>query len=504
MLRVALMYVASVCVVAAGALLATAGESGALPSERLSQDEIASSRTSSMLIRRQGLIVFSTPFNRHDGFGDGPNGRPTMGGNGTLLRVNGLDAQSCQECHGIVRAGEMPPRLGIGGAGGSNSNAIVMPSRIGVGDTGGGAAEFDGRFANPPFLFGAGGVELVALEMTEDLQRLRREALASPGTPVELISKGVHFGTLTASAAGVLDTSGVVGVKPDLVVRPFGRKGEFISPRAFDIGAMQFHFGMQPVEKVGENVDADGDGVVNEITVGDLSALHVFAASMERPVQDRRDRTAERGFARFQALGCSGCHVPALETRSRQLPLRFPEVEADPRANVYRTVDLAAESPGFDRVRGGGVVVPLFSDLRLHDMGPGLQENFHRATEEENRTFVTARLWGVADSAPYLHDGRATTLTDAILAHGGEAQAVRDRFEDLGDEERDEVLAFLRTLRTPAEPAKSLIAYMANYDESHERGDKKPRASKHDWRAVLRERRHSTWWERLARRCEIP
>jgi CxxC motif-containing protein (DUF1111 family) len=66
--------------------------------------------------------------------------------------------------------------------------------------------------------------------------------------------------------------------------------------------------------------------------------------------------------------------------------------------------------------------------------------------------FVTARLWGVADTAPYLHDGRATTLTEAILWHGGEAQAVRDAFEGLDAAGRESLLAFLRSLRTPPAP----------------------------------------------------
>ena len=55
-------------------------------------------------------------------------------------------------------------------------------------------------------------------------------------------------------------------------------------------------------------------------------------------------------------------------------------------------------------------------------MGDGLKEDFESA-EISNREFITARLWGVADTAPYLHDGRATTLFQAINAHGGEAQA---------------------------------------------------------------------------------
>ena len=501
MKRLPWMYLVVVGLLATTGLIASAGETGALPKDRLSQAEIASGDVRGRDIRRQGLIVFSTPFNKLDGFGDGPNGRPTMGGNGTLLRVNGLDAQSCLECHSVVRANTMPPVLGIGGAGGSNANAIVKPSLIGLTDAGGGATDFDGRFANPPFLFGAGGVELAGLEMTRDLQRLKAQAIANPGTQIELVTKGVHFGVITADAAGNVDTSGVTGVKPDLVVRPFGRKGEFATVRAFDIGAMDFHFGMQPAEVVGEGVDDDEDGVADEITAGDLSSLHIFAATLERPYQERLSRAARRGFATFQAIGCVECHRPSLDTQTRRLPMRLPEVEADPFANVYYQVDLGRKTPGFRRLRGGGVRVPLFSDLRRHDMGEGLRENFHEADAEENRTFVTARLWGVADSAPYLHDGRATTLTEAILAHGGEAQVVRDRFADLDEDAQDELLAFLRSLRTPKEPAKDLVASLRAQERRETRRSTRNWPKKHDWRDVLRSSKRGTWWPKLLKHC---
>ncbi len=85
-------------------------------------------------------------------------------------------------------------------------------------------------------------------------------------------------------------------------------------------------------------------------------------------------------------------------------------------------------------------------------MGDALAENFSLVSEKVNREFTTARLWGVADTAPYLHDGRATTLTEAILLHGGEAQEPRDNFAALSAADREELLKFLRSLRTPQEP----------------------------------------------------
>jgi hypothetical protein len=472
MTRIVRYFAAWVCLAGVAALWAHAedmpGESGALPKDRISQVAIAEGEVELRDLRLMGLRFFTTPMNRLDGFGDGPmnpddtvapGGRPTLGGNGTFLRVNGLDAQTCLECHSIVSAATVPPRLGIGGVGGSNANALISPTEM---DPAGlaaldGTARFNGRFANPPFLFGAGAVELLALEMTADLQALARKALDHPGTEIELLTKGVHFGLVKADAAGVLDFSGVTGVRDDLVVRPFGRKGEFATIRDFDIGAVQFHLGMQPTEVVGPDVDDDGDGVLNEILPGDLTSLSVFIATLERPVMEPLTASARRGLARFEELGCVECHRPRLETARHRLPLRLPELPTDPWANVQYQVDLSKAPVNFPRNAAGGVSIPLFADLKRHDMGEGLKESFALVDEEENRLFTTARLWGVADTAPYLHDGRATTLSDAILQHGGEAQQVRDAFADLEAEDRKDVLAFLRSLRTPEKPAADLL-----------------------------------------------
>jgi len=75
----------------------------------------------------------------------------------------------------------------------------------------------------------------------------------------------------------------------------------------------------------------------------------------------------------------------------------------------------------------GKAVVELFGDLKQHDMGPGLAESIDEAGNGR-AMFLTRNLWGVGSSGPYLHDGRATTLTEAILEHGGEAQSSRNQF----------------------------------------------------------------------------
>jgi hypothetical protein len=432
------------------------GEGPNLGNERITQEQIESGMPLERLLEL-GKRIFSTPFNKHDGHGDGPldpaedprlpGGRPCLQNNGTFLRVNGLDAQTCVECHFIAKNSTIPATLGIGGVAGAANNAIILPSYIDIADLNPGT--MNGRFSSPPFLFGAGGVELLAKEMTADLQNLKARALQKPGTPVTLLTKGVGFGTLLSLDGISLDTSAVHGIDEDLVVRPFGRKGDFPTVRQFDVEALQFHFGMQPVEVVGENFDADGDGVENEIRVGELSALHIFATNFPRPVEQRaQHKRAMQGSAVFSETGCDGCHIRALETRSQWLTYSFPEVLADPGANVFYSVNLRQKA-NFESNGAGGLVVELFSDLKRHDMGSELADSTDFLPEAHNSQFVTARLWGIRDTAPYLHDGRATTITDAILKHGGEAQEVRDRFNGLSQAEQEDLIAFLYTLRTP-------------------------------------------------------
>jgi CxxC motif-containing protein (DUF1111 family) len=60
--------------------------------------------------------------------------------------------------------------------------------------------------------------------------------------------------------------------------------------------------------------------------------------------------------------------------------------------------------------------------------------------------WLTRPLWGVGSTAPYLHDGRASTLEEAIRAHGGEGEAARDAYDDLDEEKRAQIIAFLNSL----------------------------------------------------------
>jgi len=360
-----------------------------------------------------------------------PGGRPTLQGNGRTLRINGLDSQTCLECHGILSNATIPATTGVGGAGSTATSAMFQPKDIDPDDEdGNGFPFYDGRFIDPPHTYGVGGVQLLGKEMTADLQAFKQFAIANPGDPVALVTKGVDFGTIVANQNGDVDTSEIVGVDPDLVVKPFGRKGCCATTRQFDQGALMFHHGMQPVEIVGEDQDPDGDGVMNEILVGELSALEIFQTTQETPSEDKLSDEAKNGVQLFEDIGCASCHRPELWTNGKTLGYSFPEINEDPWANKFYEVDLSQKPPKFKRKRSR-LKVRLFSDLKRHDMGPDLAESFQGATLDQNREFITAKLWGVADTAPYLHDGRAQTLGEAIDLHDGEALDARDSFTNL-------------------------------------------------------------------------
>lgn len=441
------------------------GEGPALPNNLIEQDDIEAGILSLEAVRKAGGLVFTTPFNRFDGFGDGPadifdNSRdfPFRGDRAPLqtnmtpmLRINGLDAQTCLECHSVVSRASVPLTFGIGGHGGVNNTPMPLTTKLDASDEDGdGITNTTGRIINPPFMFGAGGVELVAKEMTRDLQAIKTLAeAATAGTEFDLSTKGVNFGTITSIGNGdvEIDISNGHGIDEDLVVRPFGRKGENFTIRDFDRGAMAFHLGIQSLDVFDPGTDPDGDGIVDELSIGEMSSLSVFLATTPRPKMARLKGGASAGKAIFQSLGCVSCHIPKMHTESKILTQSFPDIATDPDANVFISIDLSNEPAKFEE-SGNGLVIPMFADLKRHNMGPELAETTGGVMDP---FFTTARLWGIADSAPYLHDGRAATLTEAILAHGGEALAMRNGFDALSDSKKIKLLTFLRALKLPSQ-----------------------------------------------------
>jgi CxxC motif-containing protein (DUF1111 family) len=152
----------------------------------------------------------------------------------------------------------------------------------------------------------------------------------------------------------------------------------------------------------------DDDGVADpELSPADLFDVVSFSMLLAPAQPEPLTPTTERGRDRFGDLGCASCHVP--------------------------------------RLTGPRGALPVFSDLLLHDMGEAMADG-QSQKEATGRHFRTQPLWSIAPVGPYLHDGRAATLEEAILWHGGEAQVARDGFADLAQPERDEVVEFLLSL----------------------------------------------------------
>ena len=381
---------------------------------------------------------------RHGGFAAGPRAAPN------LRRVHagelgGPDAQACADCHAVG---------GDDGAGASSEASYFR----GDGDR---VASADAR--NPPALLGLGPVQLLAEEMTAELDLQRTRAIASArsaGRPAtsNLEAKGVAFGLIVAHADGSVDTSRVQGVSADLVVRPFGWKGHQATLRGMIQEAARQHLGMlsmaeqeatssgRAVPNVlgdGPPADADADGVTIELEDGMVSTLVAYLAQLEVP-GELPSPQATRGEVSFTRFGCASCHVPTLPLASTTLVTRAEQPEHAASAPV--TIDVVRDGHA-PKIRGGAV--RLFSDLRRHDLGAALaapRDQPAAGGAIAARAWLTRPLWGLADTAPYLHDGRAPTVADAVRAHGGEADAARLAFEQAPAAEQGDVLVFLLSL----------------------------------------------------------
>ena len=202
-----------------------------------------------------------------------------------------------------------------------------------------------------------------------------------------------------AAAGRPLQTKGISfgskdapsGLSKDLRIRPFGRGRWATLDEA--IAAM----------------GAQALGI--ELTVPERKSLRAWIATLPPPGLEPPDSSRmpdlferfQRGRGRFQALGCATCHVPEVTLTD-------------------------------------GTVVRAYTDFKFHDLGPEL-------AEKGERKHFTSPLWGLAGTAPWLHDGRAlASLDDAIAAHGGEAEPAVKAYLALDIAGRGELKVFLLSL----------------------------------------------------------
>lgn len=416
-------------------------------------------------LTRIGERLFSAKFTVNDGAGrpaatqaNLPTKRRHRAAQ-SFARTSGPDSNACASCHNDPAPG---------GAG-----DFVTTVFLSEGFSNSDFDTTDPQFSNERgtnHIFGAGLVELLAREMSADLESLRDQALqtaAKSGEPVRVIlqSKGVSFGRLTAMPDGLVDLSGVDGVDTDLVIRPFSQKGVMTSLRQFTINAMNHHHGMQADERFGPrwtgSNDFDEDGVGAELSLADISALVAWQATLPAPVRSSpKDETwakaSRAGEASFASLGCTGCHIPALPLKS----LNFADPGSFDGAGTLNTTQVNAPAiynlglldwtKTLSRNERGEILVPLFGDLKRHKMTDRSIESLGNELLAQRfvdrNIFMTAELWGVGSTAPYGHRNDFTTLDEIILAHGGDARTARDNYLNAAVETRSALIAFLRTM----------------------------------------------------------
>jgi Di-haem oxidoreductase, putative peroxidase len=424
----------------------------------------------------RGRALFAAKFNAFDG-----EGRPAATGNGVpsfrapgsaprLIRTSAPDSNSCAGCHNDPR---------IGGAGDFVANVFVLAQvRDPVTDSV--SADFSDE-RNTLGMMGSGPIEMLAREMSAELQAARIDAAADAarlGSNVvrDLVAKSIRFGRITAHPDGTFDTGEVRGVNADLVVRPFHQKGVVVSLREFTVNAYNHHHGMQAVERFGRartgTDDFDEDGIPDELTVGDITAATLFQAALGTPGQvipreAARAHAVEQGSTTFTAIGCAACHTPSMILNDPVFsePNPFNPAGTLRPGDVGRPVsfDLTrqGEAPRPERLPDGRAVIRAYTDLKRHDLCDAEIDHFCNEHVVQagvsTREFLTRKLWDVGSSAPYGHRGDLTTITEAILAHGGEGRAARDAFIALPKPGRDALVEFLKSLQVLPEGTPTLV-----------------------------------------------
>jgi CxxC motif-containing protein (DUF1111 family) len=271
---------------------------------------------------------------------------------------------------------------------------------------------------NTPALFGAGWIDRIPTKSITT-NRIRR-----------MLASSVKEFQLDFDSIG----SGRPRVLPDGRIGKFGWKAQFATLREFVAAACANELGlgnplMEQARPMGKK---DYPAAKPDLDRKQFTALVAFVDTLPRPVEVRPDNASEcdsavRGKQVFNAVGCAVCHTPDM-----------------------------------------GGVAGVYSDFLLHVIDEPLQTGSSYGVQtpevplppESPRSdeWKTPPLWGVADSAPYFHDGGSPTLYDAIVRHKGDAASATKAFQKLSKEDQAAVIAFLRTLKAPAEAGPVQVA----------------------------------------------
>ncbi len=247
------------------------------------------------------------------------------------------------------------------------------------------------------------------------------------------ISHGGITSTLRAFAAQAFDIhAGLTPCDPTMNLEP--RRDGLGEVSA--CGAQQYFTGTtrdraQRRDAAGRSLDdPDRDGVIEEITQGDLDLIEFYSLNHPRPAE----KVHAAGRALFDRIGCDRCHVPdwTIERDRRFFDVEVAFQDGDPSGRIVN--------------RGGGTFIAkgVYSDFAHHDLG----RRFHETQFDGSMVtkFRSTPLWGVGSTAPYGHDGASLDLDAVIRRHGGEADAEATRYRELTEGERAQLLDFLRGL----------------------------------------------------------
>ncbi len=334
-------------------------------------------------VLERGRELFDKNFHRADGLG-----------------APEFNANSCRACHqDPVLGGAGPLELNVSRCGNDNGGA--------------------GPFTNVP-----GGQAISKLRMPHVPWReeasVEADCFEQRNTP-SLLGLGLVEGVPDAAILANedpddLDGDGIRGVARRVTINGvteigrFGWKSQIPTLLDFVSDACIQELGITtPDDGRGFAIAVDADGVPDpELNHVQIANLHAFMASLPAPQRKgSTDPRVAQGEQLFTEIGCAKCHVPVLQ---------------------------AVGGP-----------VPLFSDLLLHNVMPA---GFRGMAEPGAPVgaYRTPPLWGIGDTAPYLHDGRAENLEQAILGHFGEADGVRAAFAARSAEQREALLLFLQDL----------------------------------------------------------
>jgi len=211
--------------------------------------------------------------------------------------------------------------------------------------------------------------------------------------------------------------SGRLGRTAEGDIARFGWKADVASLSDFVHQACEAELGVSTPQGILDVDQSEAGGT--DLSAGEVAALIDYVTNLPRPEEAESHARVEDGRYLFDNIGCSGCHRPSL-----------------------------------------GGVDGIYSDLLLHDLGERLSDatlswggvRTVRPSEDGSATpseWRTPPLWGLRDSAPYLHDGRAMTVRQAIELHGGEAAWSAWAFGMLPPQDQQRVLDFLDTLVAP-------------------------------------------------------